>query len=96
MSPHVESSPVLLVVLKTLTLILGGLITYYAYQAWKRTGSTALRALGVGFGLVTLGALVAGVTDLVFDYGLYFNSVVESTMTVLGFGVIVYSLYARE
>lgn len=96
MSPHVQTSPYLLIALKTLTLILGGLITYFSYRAYQRTKSNALGSLALGFGLITLGALAAGVSDIFFDFGLEFNTVIESSMTVLGFAVIVYSLYARS
>lgn len=96
MSPHVESSPFVVAVLKTLTLILGGLITYYSYKAYIRTQAKSLRALTFGFGLVTLGSLLAGITDIVFEFGLEVNTVIESSLTVAGFAVILYSLYARE
>jgi hypothetical protein len=96
MSPHVSA----VVVLKTLSLVLGGLITYFAYKAYRRTGSDPLRALALGFGLVTAGALMAGVLDQVLagpvgpvaprDAAL----LVESLLTTAGFGVILYSLYA--
>jgi hypothetical protein len=91
MSPHVNA----IVVLKTLSLVIGGLITYFAYRASIRTGAPALRALAVGFGIVTLGALTAGVVDQVTGvddrtWALF----VESALTTAGFGVILYSLYA--
>ncbi len=88
--------PTLVVGLKTVTLVLGGLVTYFAYQAYSRTGSPALRALALGFGAITLGALLAGITDqfLVADRDLAF--VVESLLTAVGFAIITYSLYVSE
>lgn len=88
--------PTLVAGLKTLTLVLGGLVTYFAYKAYARTGSSALRALTIGFGLVTLGALLAGVADqfLVDDRNVAL--VVESLLTAAGFAVITYSLYVSE
>ena len=44
MSPHVVSSQVGIVATKTLTLILGGLITYYSYRAYQRTQARELQA----------------------------------------------------
>ena len=87
---HVASA---IVVLKTLTLVLGLVITYLAYKAFRRTGSPALRSLTIGFGLVTLGALLAGVVDQVVGLQTDLALVVESALTAVGFGVIVYSLY---
>lgn len=94
MSSHLTSG---VIALKTLSLVMGGLITYFAYKAYRRTDSRALRALTVGFGVVTFGAIVAGVLDQFFvgqntrDVAL----IVESALTTLGFGVILYSLYAE-
>ncbi len=86
---------ILIIVLKTLTLILGGIITYFAFKAYRRTGLLALRALTIGFGVVTLGALAAGVADQAFSANQDIALVIESTLTVLGFASIAYSLYAE-
>ncbi len=84
---------VAIVVLKTLTLALGGLITYQAYRAFRRTGSPALRSLTVGFGLVTLGSLLAGLVDQIVRLPTDVALVVESLLAAVGFAVILYSLY---
>jgi hypothetical protein len=83
------------VVLKTLTLVLGGSITFYAVRAYRANGSAALRALAIGFGTVTLGALVAGIVDQLLPVNPDLALVVESAFTTLGFGVILYSLYVE-
>lgn len=83
----------LLVVLKSMTLVLGGAVTYFALKAWLRTGSTALRELAIGFGFVTLGSLLAGVADQLLSFGQTSAVLTESALTVIGFAVIVYSLY---
>ncbi|MFB6153729.1 MAG: hypothetical protein ABEJ27_05710 [Halodesulfurarchaeum sp.] len=81
------------VILKAVSLALGALITYFAARAHGRTGSNALRALAVGFGLVTIGALVAGVLDQLLIANRTLALLVESGFTTLGFAVIFYSLY---
>ena len=83
------------VVLKTLTLLLGGSITFYAFKAYRRTGSVALRALTLGFGAITLGSLLAGIVDQVLPLDPNLALVVESAFTTVGFGVILYSLYVE-
>lgn len=85
----------LVVALKTLTLLLGGLVTYFAYRAYRRTDAPALRALAVGFGVVTLGAFLAGIADQLVGADRTLVLVVESALTAAGFGVIVYSLYVE-
>jgi O-antigen/teichoic acid export membrane protein len=88
---HITST---IVALKTVTLILGGLITYFAFKAYRRTGSPPLRALGLGFGAVTLGSLLAGVVDRLLETAGTSALVVESALTAVGFAIILYSLYA--
>lgn len=82
-------------VLKTFTLLLGGLITYYSHRAYRRTASSALRALTYGFGAVTVGALLAGVVDQYLPVSHHLALVVESLFTTTGFLVILYSLYVE-
>jgi hypothetical protein len=89
---HVTST---VVALKTMTLVLGGLITYFAFKAYRRTGARALRALALGFGTVTLGSLLAGVVDRLLETASPAALVVESALTAVGFAIILYSLYAE-
>lgn len=81
--------------LKTLTLVLGGLITYYSFRAYQRTRRTALKALTIGFGVVTIGSLIAGIVDQLLPVNPNLALVVESTFVTAGFAVILYSLYAE-
>ncbi|MBP1986650.1 DUF7521 family protein [Halolamina salifodinae] len=81
--------------LKSLTLVLGGSITFYAYKAYRSNGSPALRALALGFGAVTLGALVAGIVDQLLPLNPDLAFIVESAFTTIGFGVILYSLHVE-
>ena len=83
----------LIVLLKSITLLLGLTITYLAYKAFRRTESAALRSLTLGFALVTLGALLAGIVDQIVRLSTDLALVVESILTAAGFAVIVYSLY---
>jgi hypothetical protein len=96
---HVPSS---IVVLKTITLLLGGLITFLSFRASRRTGAKPLRLLAAGFALVTLGSLLAGVIDIASSMdvsGVLTRRgaiIVESALMTLGFAVIVYSLYSQQ
>jgi len=85
---------------KTLTVVLGGVITYFAYTAYRRTEARELRALAVGFGVVTLGSVLGGATDLGSDVvqlsdtrAVLVGVLVQSLLTLVGFAVITYSLY---
>ncbi len=90
MSAHIE---IAIIVAKTAILLLGGSITYYALRAFRRTGDPSLRALGIGFGVVTVGALVGGVSHQIIRADLVVGIAIDSLLTTIGFAVIVYSLY---
>ena len=97
---HIPSSQIGVVVTKTLILVVGGLITYFSYKAYRRTGTSEHRWLTLGFGVITAGAVLGGALDLVvemyFAEDLLYTSVfVSSAMTALGLSVILYSLYVR-
>ncbi|MBV0924513.1 hypothetical protein KTS45_09915 [Halomicroarcula limicola] len=98
--PHIPSSQIGVVVAQTLILVIGGLITYYSYKAYSRTGSPEHKWLTAGFGIVTLGAVLGGVLDLGVERytagDLIYTSVfVSSSLTAIGLGIILYSLYVR-
>jgi hypothetical protein len=88
--------PFVVTALKTVTLFFGGLVTFFAARAYRRTGSRPLGLLALGFGIVTLGSLLAGAVDIVAGLDQQTALVVESALTATGFGVIAYSLYAQD
>ena len=85
--------PAAVVALKTITLVLGGLITFFAYKAYRRTEARPIGALAVGFGCVTVGAMLAGAGHQAFGLDTDVVLVIEAALTATGFGVILYSLY---
>ena len=82
--------------MKTITLILGGLITYFSYIAYKRTTSTALGALAAGFGIITAGSIIAGSINLLLGIDIQYSVLLQSIATASGFAVITYSIYVEE
>jgi hypothetical protein len=90
---HVETA---IVAANTVTLVLGSLIAYFAFKAYRRTGAAALRALAIGFSVITLGAVAAGAVDFVVPRaGLLEGVLVHSATTMVGFLFIAYSLYVE-
>jgi hypothetical protein len=85
--------PFVVAALKTVTLGLGAVITYYSYKAYRRTNARALGALAVGFGIVTMGAFLAGAVDTLAPVDRQLAYVVESAFTAVGFGAIFYALF---
>jgi hypothetical protein len=84
-----------IIVMKTGILVLGGLITYFSLKAYRNTGSSALRALAIGFGIITLGALLGGTFDLILGVSLATGLLIDAILTFVGLAVITYSLYAE-
>jgi hypothetical protein len=80
------------IVLKSLSLLLGGTITFYAFKAARRTEQRQLHMLGIGFGLVTVGALLAGISDQLLTFDRTAALAIESGFTTVGFLSILYSL----
>lgn len=81
---------------KTATLLLGGLITYFAAKAAVKTRSRGLTYLAVGFATVTSGSLLAGVADQLFGFDTQTALVFENAVTTVGFAVVAYSLYVAS
>ncbi len=95
MSDTISIQTVILV-LKTLTLVLGAVITFLSYRAYRRTGDRSLSFLSLGFGIVTFGSLLAGIVDQLLEFGFQLGQLVETSLLAAGFAVIVYSLYATN
>ena len=96
MSPHDITTTTLIIGFKTLTLALGGLITFLAFKAYRRTDARSLGTLSLGFAIVTLGTFLAGVVDQVLAAGFLAGLLIESALIAAGFLVIVYSLYTTK
>ncbi|WP_222916106.1 hypothetical protein [Natrinema sp. SYSU A 869] len=84
-----------LAVVKTLVLVVGGIITYFAFKAYRRTRQPALGYLTAGFGLVTLGLVLAGMLYELLGVGLATGILLESLLVLAGFLVIAYSMYVQ-
>jgi hypothetical protein len=83
-------------VVKFVILLLGGGITYIAFKAYRRTGEDSLRVLGIGFGVITLGALLTGVANQFFSVSLELGVLANSVFVALGLAVIMYSLHMQQ
>lgn len=87
-------STALLIAAKTVTLACGFLLTMLTYRAYRRTGSTPMRVLAVGIGLVTAGGVLAGSLNQLAGVPVDMSATVESLFTAAGFLVMTYSLYS--
>lgn len=85
-----------IVVVKTVILLLGSGITYIAYRAYRRTGTPSLRVLSIGFGIITLGALLAGIAHQILSVSLELGILINSILVAIGLAIIMYSLYLER
>ena len=86
---------VTLAVVKTLVLVVGSVITYFAYKAYRRTRHRPLGYLAAGFAIVTLGLVLAGLLYELLNVPLAVGILIESLLALIGFVVIAFSLYAQ-
>jgi hypothetical protein len=79
---------------KFVALILGTFIVYLAYKGYKRNSSKPLLYVAVGFALITAGTIAEGVLYVVLASELLSAIATGTAVTVLGFIVIIYSIYS--
>lgn len=82
-------------VVKTLILIIGGVVTYLAFSAYRRTYDRSLGFLAVGFGLIVVGVLLAGITFELLDVALGVGILIEGLFVLFGLSIIALSLRVR-
>ncbi|MBX0295930.1 DUF7521 family protein [Haloarcula nitratireducens] len=86
---------VLVVITSAVVLVLGGVVTHLAYRAARRSGSPVMRRFAAGFGLVTLGLLLGGGAHQLLGWRFLDGVLLQRIVTVLGFGLLVHSLYSH-
>lgn len=88
----VDTTTAVLMAVRLLVFALGILITYYSFEAYRRTEIDYMRNAAVGFGIITLGVFIEGV---LFEFGgldLAVVHVIESVAIGLGFVILLISL----
>ncbi len=80
---------------KTLILIVGGVVTYLAFSAYRRTYDRSLGFLSIGFGFIVVGVLLAGFTFELLSVPLGVGILIESLFVLAGLSIIAYSLRVR-
>ncbi len=79
---------------KAVALILGGFIVYLAYKGYKRNSSKPLLYVALGFALITAGTIAEGILYVLLGSELLSAIATGTTVMVLGFVVIIYSIYS--
>ncbi len=82
-------------IVKILLVLMGAVVVWLSGKAWRRNKSSAMFFLALGFALITAGAVAAGVLFEFLGYGLQEVSITEGIVQLVGFGLIIYSIYGR-
>lgn len=77
---------------RLLSLVLGAAVVALAYKGFRRSNSKSMIFLAMGLALVTIGAFVEGVLFEFFGLNITLTHAIESTINVLGFLTILYSV----
>lgn len=79
---------------KVVALILGAFIVYLAYKGYKRNSSKPLLYVALGFALITAGTIIEGRLYVMLGSELLSAIATGTTVMVIGFAVIIYSIYS--
>lgn len=85
----------LLVAVKLVVLVLGGIVALLAYRAYERTKVEGLQYFAVGLLVITIGTVLVGVFHHVLGAGLTAGMLLESLIIGAGFAVMIYGLYGQ-
>ena len=81
---------------QAIIVVLGIVIVYFAVRGYRKTKSKSLLFLALGFLIVTVGAVAAGVLFELLNYDIVTVEAIQAATTVVGFLVIVYSIVGKK
>lgn len=80
--------------IKLVTVVLGVLVVYLGWKAYRASGRKPLLWLTVGMLIMTLGALSEGIAFQGLGWSIEQSHIFEAVVTLVAFAVLVYSLYS--
>lgn len=90
----IENQIVILSFLKAVTVLFGFIVVYLGAKAWRATRRRPVLWLTIGMAIMTLGAISEGLGYQGLDWTIEQSHVFEAIVTLVAFGVLVYSLYS--
>ena len=82
--------------LKLVIVILGSILVYLGVKGYRKNRGKDMVFLTVGFALITAGSVAAGVLFEFLGFQLIDVEIVESTMVILGFAYLIYSIFGFD
>ncbi|MBI2077233.1 MAG: hypothetical protein HYT80_02510 [Euryarchaeota archaeon] len=90
-----EQVELILVLLKFVTVLMGFYIVFLGYKAYRKQPHGNLLWLTIGMGILTVGAISEGIAYQGLGWAIESSHVFEAIVTLVGFGILVYSLFAK-
>ena len=87
---HIE-----LVIAKLITVGLGLLITYKAYEGYRTYGSEPMLYVAIGFLFISVGSVIEGILFDVVGLSIFLSGTIQTAVVAVGMLVVLYSLYGR-
>ena len=79
-------------ILKIIVAVLGGILVYYSAIGYRKRRERLMMLMALGFGLITIASLSAGIFFEFAGFSLIQVSIVEALLIAIGFSIIVYSI----
>jgi len=79
-------------ILKGMVVILGLILVYYSAIGYRKRKEKLMLLMSLGFGLITIGSVSAGIFFEFAGFSLIQVNIVESLLIAIGFSIIVYSI----
>lgn len=89
-----DTTILILSALKLVTVLLGFVIVFLGAKAYRAQRRKPILWLTIGIGIMTLGAISEGAAFQGLGWSLSVSHFVEAIVTLVAYGVLVYSLYA--
>ncbi|WP_254525335.1 DUF7521 family protein [Natrinema caseinilyticum] len=89
----IDDLVVLLGVIKTVALVLGGIVSLLAYRAYRRTQIDGLQYFAVGLIVITIGTFLIGVLHHLLGVPSVQGMLFESLLLCIGFLIMIHGLY---
>lgn len=90
----VMNTEIMLSIIKAVTVLLGVVVVYLAWKAYRVSRRKHLLWLTAGMLIMTLGAISEGIAFQGLRWTIEESHIFEAIVTLVAFGVLVYSLYA--
>ena len=77
-------------------MLVGLVLAYLSLKSYNKTKSRNMFFLAIGFSIITAGSVIAGLSFEFLGFSLRQVNIVESSMILIGFIMLLYSIYGTD